>query len=268
VGKMAGKLFIVGFGPGDKKHMTLRCLEAIEQSDVIVGYELYVDLIREMLENKEVYTTQMQEEIDRVKTAIQKALEGHAVSLVSSGDSGVYGMAGLVFEVLSEMRAQGLPVDIEVEVIPGVTAATAVAALLGAPLMHDFATISLSDLLTPWPVILKRIEAAAAADFVIVIYNPKSSRRVTQVVEARDVILKYRHKSTPVGIVRKAYREGQEVIVTDLEHMLNHKIDMLTTIVVGNSSTFVFNGRMVTPRGYSGKYELLKNDRVGEETIV
>lgn len=254
---MRGKLFVVGFGPGDKKHMTLRCLEAIKQSNVIVGYELYVDLIKELLENKQVYTTQMQEEIDRVKTAIQKALEGHIVSLVSSGDSGVYGMAGLVFEVLSEMYARGLPVDIDVEVVPGVTAATAAAALLGAPLMHDFATISLSDLLTPWPVILKRIEAAAAADFVIVIYNPKSSRRITQVVEARDVILKYRHKNTPVGIVRKAYREGQEVIVTDLEHMLDYKIDMVTTIIIGNSSSFVFNGKIVTPRGYSRKYELV-----------
>jgi precorrin-3B C17-methyltransferase len=257
VHKMRGKLFVVGIGPGDKKHMTLRCLEAIQQSDVIVGYELYVDLIKDMLENKQVYTTQMQEEIDRVKIAIQKALEGHTVSLVSSGDSGVYGMAGLVFEVLSEMHAQGLSVDIDIEVVPGVTAAIAAASLLGAPLMHDFAIISLSDLLTPWPVILKRIEAAAAADFVIVIYNPKSSRRTTQIVEARDIILKYRSKNTPVGIVRKAYREGQEVIVTDLEHMLDYKIDMVTTIIIGNSSTFVFNGKIVTPRGYSRKYELV-----------
>jgi len=255
---LTGTLHIVGIGPGNKENMTLRAIEVIEKSDVVVGYELYLHLIEEMLDGKEVISTQMQEEIDRARAAIEKASGGHTVALVSSGDAGVYGIAGLAFEIISQMHEKGQKVNFSLEVVPGVTAANAAGALLGAPLIHDFAAISLSDLLTPRDVIEKRVASAAEADFIIVVYNPRGSRFRENLGRAKEIILQYRPGTTPVGIVRKAYRDGQEIIITNLDDMLKYNVDMVTTIIIGNSVTFGFENYMVTPRGYSKKYELLQ----------
>jgi precorrin-3B C17-methyltransferase len=251
-----GKLFVVGFGPGDLKNMTIWAKEAIDESDVVIGYETYIDIIRPFIQGKEIYETGMTEEVDRAKFAVQKALEGKKVAIVSSGDAGVYGMAPLVFEVL--LSAGWKPGDNpDVEVIPGVTSALACASLVGSPLSLDFAVISMSDLLVPWEVIEKRVEAAAMGDFVIVIYNPKSKKRTWQLSRARDIILKYRSPDTPVAIVKSAFRLGQKVKITTLKEMSDDSlVGMLTTIIIGNSTTFVKNGIMLTPRGYSQKYDI------------
>lgn len=251
----SGKIFLVGVGPGAVDHFTARAKEAIIASDVIVGYSTYIELVSSQIEGKEVISTGMTEEIDRAKAAVEKAGQGKIVAVVSSGDVGIYGMAGLVFEVLFD---QGWKpgVGIDVEVVPGVTAMSAIAALLGAPIMHDFASISMSDLLTPWPVIEKRMEAAAGADFVIGIYNPQSKRRNWQLKKSQEILLKYRKPSTPVGIVKSAFRGAQNVVLTTLDDMCNHEIGMLTTIIVGNSHTFMRDNLMVTPRGYENKYVL------------
>ncbi len=251
-----GKILVVGFGPGSSEHLTYRARAAIEEAEVVVGYTTYIGLIRDLILGKEVIMTGMQEEVQRARLAVERAEAGQRVAVVSSGDAGIYGMAGLIYEVLEEKGWQPGS-GIAVEVVPGVTALCAAAALLGAPIMHDFAAVSLSDHLTPWPVIAKRIEAAAEADFVLVLYNPKSGRRTQQIVETREILLRHRSPSTPVGIVKSAYREGQRVAITDLEHMLDHEIGMLTTIVIGNSSTKCFGGLMVTPRGYQRKYALV-----------
>ena len=244
-----GKLFLVGIGPGDPEHLTLRAREAINQSEVVVGYKSYIKLIEPYLGQKEVIATGMGAEVERVKTAISLAKKGKTVSLVSSGDTGIYGMAGLVGEVLGHR-------DIDIEVIPGVPLLVASAALLGAPINSDFVSISLSDYLVPWPEITQRLELAAQGNFVIVLYNPRSQRRKVQLIKAREIILKYRPPSTPVGIATNAYRQEQEVLITDLEHMLDYEIGMNTTIIVGNSATFTIDGWMVTPRGYHKKYDL------------
>lgn len=213
----------------------------------------------------------MRQEVERCAKAVELAQEGKKVAVICSGDPGIYAMAGLVFEILksrtqsTEDRAQTEDKDgpgSEIEVIPGIPALSAGAARLGAPLMHDFVSISLSDLLTPWDVIEKRLEAAAAADFVIVIYNPKSKGRQEHIKKARDIILRFRHARTPVGIVRAAMREDEEITVTDLENMLNNKIDMQSTVIIGNSQTFTWGNRMVTPRGYRNKYKFkMKNEK-------
>lgn len=250
-----GKIFLVGVGPGAVEHFTARAREAIEQSSVIVGYSTYIELVSTQIEGKEVISTGMTEEIDRAKLAVERAASGKIVSVVSSGDAGIYGMAGLVYEVLFDRGWK--PGDgISVETVPGVTAMNAIAALLGAPIMHDFASVSMSDLLTPWPVIEKRVEAAAAADFVLGIYNPQSKRRNWQLKKAQEILLKYRKPETPVGIVKSAYRPAQNVVLTTLAEMCDHEIGMLTTILVGNSHTFSRDGLMVTPRGYENKYVL------------
>jgi precorrin-3B C17-methyltransferase len=229
---------------------------------VVVGYKTYVDLVQPLLTGQEVVATGMMGELQRCQLAIDRALAGEKVALVSSGDVGVYGMAGLALEICQERGlklgplGRGPEVDLALEVVPGVPALTAAAALLGAPLMHDFVAISLSDLLTPWEVIQKRMEAAAAADFVIVIYNPKSKKRDWQLGRVREMILKHRQAETPVGIVSRAMREGQEVIVTTLAEMLQHPVDMQTIIIIGNSQTYAAGGYMITPRGYLDKYEL------------
>jgi cobalt-precorrin 5A hydrolase/precorrin-3B C17-methyltransferase len=246
-----GKLFLVGIGPGDAEQMTFRAREAINQSEVVVGYKSYIKLIEPYLSQKEVIATGMGEEVERVKTAIRLARKGRIVSLVSSGDTGIYGMAGLVGEVLSEQAG-----DIDIEVIPGVPLLVASATLLGAPISGDFVSISLSDYLVPWEEIIKRLELASQGNFVIVLYNPKSQKRQRQLTEAREIILKHRPPSTPVGIASDAYRQKQEVAVTDLEHMLDYEIGMNTTVIVGNSTTFNLDGWMVTPRGYKKKYNL------------
>ena len=241
-----GKIYVVGIGPGKKKNMTFRAYEAMKNSDIIVGYKTYVDLVKEYYPGKEMKSSAMTKEVDRCTEVLELARQGKTVSLISSGDAGVYGMAGIMLEIADE--------DMEVEVIPGITATNAAAAIAGAPIMHDYATISLSDLLTDWELIKKRLELAAQGDFVVSIYNPKSRGRVTQIEEAREIMMKYKPKSTPVAIVRNAGREDERYILTTLEKMLDHEIDMLTIVLIGNSNTFVKNGKIITPRGYEGKY--------------
>ncbi|MED3563503.1 precorrin-3B C(17)-methyltransferase [Bacillus xiapuensis] len=252
---MTGKLLVIGFGPGDYKHITERARNAIQESDIIIGYKTYVDLVKGLLSGQQIISTGMTEEVSRAQEAVKQAEQGKKVAVISSGDAGVYGMAGLVYEVLIE---KGWKKDsgVEVEVIPGISAINSCAALLGAPVMHDACTISLSDHLTPWKLIEKRIEAAAQADFVIALYNPKSGRRTRQIVEAQQILLKYRSPATPVGLVKSAYRDSQNIVMTNLLDMLDHEIGMLTTVIIGNSSTFFYDDLMITPRGYQRKYTL------------
>lgn len=245
------KIYIVGTGPGGIEHITPRAFRAIRAADVIIGYKTYLDLISELIEDKEVISFGMTQEVERGRKALEIASEGKIVAVISGGDPGVYGMAGLVLEVLKNSYSSSKP---HVEVIPGISALNACAARLGAPIMHDFAVISLSDRLTPWKAIRKRLEAASAADFVIVLYNPKSRGRPEHIRKARAIILKHRKPETPVGIVRAATRETDRVIVTNLEAFLDHEMDMQTTIIIGNSQTFVFDGYLITPRGYLEKY--------------
>ena len=231
--------------------MTPEAGEALAVAEVIVGYQTYLDLIPEFLVGKEVIASQMMKEVDRCRKALDLAGEGRIVALVSGGDPGIYAMAGLVFEMAREQN-----VCVEIEVIAGIAALNACAARLGAPLMHDFAAISLSDLLTPWEKIEKRLEAAAAADFVVVIYNPKSKKRAEHIVKAREILLAHRAPETPVGIVTAATRDNERIVLTTLDKMLTSEIDMQTTVIIGNSATFAWQGFMVTPRGYAAKYEL------------
>ncbi len=236
------KLYIVGIGPGGREHMTLKALEVLKKVETVVGYTYYIELIKDLIEGKEIIETGMRGEIERCRAAIDSVKSGKDTAIISTGDAGLYGMAGPIYEMAE---------DIEIEVVPGVTSAFSAASELGAPIMHDFAVISLSDLLTPWELIKKRIEAAAEADFVIAIYNPRSKSRTTQIVEAFDIIRKYKKGSTPVGLVRHSGREGREITVTDVENIDFEKIDMMTVVIVGNRETFIKNGKMVTPRGYS-----------------
>jgi precorrin-3B C17-methyltransferase len=258
--KGRGKLYVVGFGPGHFDHMTHRAREALSDSDVIVGYNTYVDIIRDLLDKQEIVQTGMTEEVSRAQTAVELAESGKKVAVISSGDAGVYGMAGLVYEVLVE-KGWHPGEGVEVEVIPGVSAINSCAALLGSPVMHDACMISLSDHLTPWETIARRIEAAAAADFVIALYNPKSGRRTRQIVETQRILLQYRSPDTPVGLVKSAYRERQNVVITTLGEMLEHEIGMLTTVLIGNTTTFVHHGLMITPRGYQRKYTLTQKEQ-------
>ena len=226
--------------------MTLKARKEIENAEVVIGYKTYVALIQSIIKpDAEVVSGIMGQEVERAKIAVAKALEGKRVTVVSSGDPGVYGMAGLVLEVAD---LENLPVS--VEIVPGVTAATAAAAQLGAPLVSDFAVVSLSDLLTPWSLIEKRLQAAAEAGFVIVLYNPQSQGRKEPLAKAYEILLEHRSPDTPVGIVRQAGRKGEETVVTTLKEMLGCSVDMATTIIVGNSTTRVIGKRMVTPRGY------------------
>lgn len=218
---------------------------------MIVGYRTYLDLIPEYLDGKEVLASQMMKEVDRCRKSLALASGGKKVALVSGGDPGIYAMAGLAFELAKEHDF-----SCAIEIIPGIAAVNGCAARLGAPLMHDFAAISLSDLLTPWEVIEKRLEAAAGADFVLAIYNPKSKRRVEQIVRAREILLAHRDPQTPVGIVTAATRENEQIVITTLEKMLECEIGMQSTVMIGNSQTYIWNEKMVTPRGYTGKYEL------------
>ncbi len=229
--------------------MTPKARTEIEAANVIVGYGTYVKLIQSIVKpGAEVFSGTMGKEVERAKIAVTKAKEGNRVVMVSSGDPGVYGMAGIVLEVAAMEKA-----DLPVEIVPGVTAATAAASKLGAPLVSDFAVISLSDLLTPWEKIERRLEAAVSADFSIVLYNPKSEGRIEPLMKAYEIMLKHIHPNTPVGIVKQAGREGETVKVTTLKELLNADIDMVTTIIVGNSATKVVEGKMVTARGYDLK---------------
>jgi len=215
---------------------------------VIVGYQTYIELLDGLIDGKEVISSGMTREVERCSLAIEKALAGNYVAVVSSGDPGIYGMAGITLELLEK---QGAGDRLEVEIVPGITSANAAASSLGAALMHDFTVISLSDLLTPWEVIEKRLEAAARADFVTVLYNPVSRKRTEQIKRAREIFLRYRPRSTPVGIVRNAKRSGEEVTRTDLEGFLDNHIDMFTVVLIGSSQTYHTEKFMITPRGYN-----------------
>lgn len=250
-----GRIMLVGLGPGSHDHLTARARAAIAEADTVIGYVTYIRLVAELLESKEVIRKSMTEELDRAIEAFERARQGRKVALISSGDAGVYGMAGPTFEVL--FQAGWTPESgIEVEIIPGASALNTCAALVGAPLTHDFCAISLSDLLTPWPTIARRLDAVAAADFVVALYNPKSGRRTRQIVEARRLFLRHRRPDTPVAIVKSAYRPRQRIELTTLERMTECDIGMLSTVLIGNSNTFVRHGLMVTPRGYRNKYDV------------
>ncbi len=238
------KIFVVGIGPGAYEQMTVKAADALRRSDVIIGYTVYVDLVREHFAGKELLTTPMKKEVDRCVMAFEEAKKGKVVSMICSGDAGVYGMAGLMYEV-----GVNYP-DVELEIIPGVTAATGGAAVLGAPLIHDFCLISLSDLLTPWEKIEKRLLAAAEADFVVCLYNPSSRKRHDYLQKACDLMLRYKSEDTVCGIVNHIAREGQSEQVMTLRELRDTQVDMFTTVFVGNSQTKEIGGKMVTPRGY------------------
>ena len=254
-----GKLYVVGVGPGSHDHMTYRAKQVIEESEVIVGYETYVGLVEDLIQGKEVYRYAMTQEVDRANQAIGFAEKGRIVSLVSSGDPGIYGMVGLIYEILAE-KGWDRDRDIHVECVPGVSSLNSCAALVGSPLMTDFAVVSMSDLLVPWDLIVKRVEAAALGDYVTVIYNPASKKRIHQLHDTREIFLKHRKPETPVAIVKGAYRETQQFVITTLDKMLEHQdmLGMITTVIVGNSSTYNYKGMMINPRGYTSKYELVK----------
>lgn len=235
------KLYVIGIGPGGRENMTLRAINALIKSEVIVGYTPYIEYLEELVKGKEIISTGMKGEIERCKAAIESVRGGKNTSIVSTGDAGLYGMAGPILELAK---------DIEVEIVPGVTAAFSAAGELGSPIMHDFCSISLSDLLTPWSLIEKRIENAAAADFVITIYNPRSKGRKKHIEKAVEIMLKYKSPSTPVGIVKNSGRDGQEQIITTLGNIDYKKIDMLCVLIIGNSMTYIENDHMITPRGY------------------
>ena len=238
------KVFVVGIGPGDERQMTPRAMDALLKSDVIAGYEGYIRLIRERFDGKRFIATGMTKEADRCRAALGEAEAGRTVSVICSGDAGIYGMAGLLFELAQAYEGM------EIEVIPGITAACSGGALLGAPLGHDFAVISLSDLLTPWDVIEKRLRAAAEADFAICLYNPDSHKRTGYLKKACDIVLDYREPGTTCGIVRNIGRESESFLVMPLEELKDADADMFSTVFIGNTQTRCIGKHMVTPRGY------------------
>ncbi len=238
------KLFVVGLGPGGADGMTFRAQNVLRASDVIVGYTVYIDLVRADFPDKEFLSTPMRKEVDRVRLALETAAQGRTVALICSGDAGVYGMSGLCEELLPQYPG------VELETVPGVSAVLSGAAILGAPLMHDFAVISLSDLLTPWEKIETRLLAAAEADFVICLYNPSSHKRHDYLQRACDLILRFASPETVCGIARNIGREGESTQVLTLEKLRDTEVDMFSTVFIGNSQTKNINGKMVTPRGY------------------
>ncbi|MEI3246679.1 MAG: precorrin-3B C(17)-methyltransferase [Lachnospiraceae bacterium] len=240
------KIYVVGIGPGEYEQMTLKAIHALEASDVIIGYTVYVDLVREHFAGKEFMTTPMKKEVDRCVIAFEEAKKGKTVSMICSGDAGVYGMAGLMYEVGVKYP------ETELEIVPGVTAALGGAAVLGAPLIHDFCLISLSDLLTPWEKIEKRLLAASDADMGICLYNPSSKKRHDYLRKACDLMMQYKSPETVCGIVGNIGREGQDYRVMTLKELRDTPVDMFTTVFIGNSQTKEIAGKMVTPRGYKG----------------
>lgn len=250
------KITVIGLGPGSILDMTPRARTAIEQAEVVVGYTTYIKLIEELLEGsgKQVIGTGMMQEIDRCRLAVEEAAAGKETVVVSSGDAGVYGMAGLVLElVLKRSEAERPQWG---GVVAGVSAVNAAASVLGAPLMHDFAVISLSNLLTPWELIRKRIQMAAEGDFVTALYNPKSKKRIENIEEVREIMLKFRSPDTPVGIVTAASREKQTKVISTLQDFTKEEINMFSLVIIGNSQTYVQDGWMITPRGYENKENL------------
>ena len=241
---MTKKVYVVGLGPGGVEQMTRRAQETLAACDVIAGYNVYIDLIKDDYKDKEFLSTGMRKEVERCKLAIEEALKGKTVAMVSSGDAGVYGMAGIMYQIAAEFP------ELEVEVIPGITAACSGAAVLGAPLISDFTLISLSDLLTPWEKIEKRLDLASQADFVICLYNPSSFKRHDYLQKACDIMLKNQRADVPAGIVRNIGREGEEYEIMTLAELRDAHVDMFSTVIIGNSQTEVINNKMVTPRGY------------------
>jgi precorrin-3B C17-methyltransferase len=235
---------VVGLGPGGADGMTVRAKAAIEASDVVVGYTVYIDLIRDLFPDKTFLTTPMRREVERVRLALETAAQGKTVAMVCSGDAGVYGMSGLCEELQSAYP------DVAIETVPGVSAVLSGAAILGAPLMHDFAVISLSDLLTPWEKIEKRLLAAAEADFVICLYNPSSRKRHDYLSRACDLVLRFASPETVCGVAKNIGREGEETTILPLKALRDTEVDMFSTVFIGNSQTKIINGKMVTPRGY------------------
>ena len=239
-------IYVVGIGPGSKDMMTIEAIKAIENADVIVGYKTYINLIAEFIEDKEVVSNGMRQEIDRCKKAVEIAKEGKNVAVVSSGDAGIYGMAGLILELTTKEEK-----EVPVKVVPGVTASIGAAAILGAPIMHDFCHISLSDLLTPWEVIEKRLKLAAEADFVVCLYNPRSKGRSEHLAKAFEIMGEFKDGSIPVRIVKDVGREKEEKFICTFDTMDFERVDMTTMVVIGNKSTFIKDGKMITPRGYT-----------------
>ncbi|MCB2289535.1 precorrin-3B C(17)-methyltransferase [Clostridium sp. CS001] len=235
-----GKLYVIGIGPGGLKHMTIRAKEAIEESNIVVGYNKYIDMIKPLLDGKELFSTGMMGEEERCKKALELCGD-NIVSVVSTGDSGIYGMAGLILQLRE---------DEEVEVIPGVTASSAAASVLGAPLMHDNCNISLSDLMTPYELIKKRVDLAAQGDFIISLYNPKSKGRPNYLRENIDIIRKHRAGTVPIAVVKNALRDGQEVNISTLDTFDENIVDMMSIVIIGNSQSYIADGKFITPRGY------------------
>ena len=236
-----GKLYVIGIGPGGLEHMTLRAKEAIEESNIVVGYNKYIDMIKPLVENKELFSTGMRGEEARCRKALELSKEDNTVALISTGDSGIYGMAGLILQMQK---------DENVEIITGVTASSAAGSVVGAPLMHDNCNISLSDLMTPYELIKKRVRNAADADMIISLYNPRSKGRPHYLREAIEIIKEYRDLNTPVAVVRHALRDGQEYKLFNLENLDEEVVDMFSIVIVGNSQSFVKEGKLITPRGY------------------
>ncbi|MBV8557044.1 MAG: precorrin-3B C(17)-methyltransferase [Planctomycetaceae bacterium] len=243
-----GTLFVVGLGPGSPGLLTPDAASALDAADVVVGYQGYLDLIAPRLAGKEVIGRGLGQEVERARAALELAERGRTVALVSSGDAGVYGMGGVAWELAARRET-----DVEIVVVPGVTAACSAAARLGAPLAHDWACLSLSDLLTPWDVIARRAEAVARADFALVVYNPGSRTRTWQLAALAEVLLRHRDPRTPVGLVENAYRPGERVEVVRLSDLATATVSMFTTVVIGSSRTFLCRGRMVTPRIHEAK---------------
>ncbi|MDO5302351.1 MAG: precorrin-3B C(17)-methyltransferase [Clostridia bacterium] len=239
------KIYVVGIGPGAYEKMTIEAAEALKKCDCIVGYDVYIDLVKDHFADKKFMSTPMRKEVDRCVMAFDEASKDQTVAMICSGDAGVYGMASLIYQVGADYP------ETEIEIIPGVTAAISGAAVLGAPLIHDFCLISLSDLLTPWELIEARLKAAAAGDFVVSLYNPSSIKRHDYLQKACDILMEYgKEPETVCGIVKMIGREGQECQTMTLAELRDTKVDMFTTVFIGNSSTMNMNGKMVTPRGY------------------
>ena len=238
------KIYVVGLGPGAGDQMTVQAKKVLDACPVIIGYTVYIDLVRPLFPEKQFLSTPMRKEADRCKMAFEEVKKGVDVAMVCSGDSGIYGMAGLIYEI-----GRDYP-EIGIEIVPGITAASGGAAGLGAPLMHDFAVISLSDLMTPLDLIMKRVDCAGQGDMIVCLYNPKSKKRVDYVEKAADILMKYRKAETPVGIVRNAGRKDESHCITTLGALKDADIDMFSVVIIGNSQTYEKNGRMITPRGY------------------
>lgn len=235
-----GKLYVIGIGPGGLSHMSLRAKEAIEESNIVAGYVKYIDMVKPLLDGKEIFSNGMRGEEDRCREALALSKE-NTVALISTGDAGIYGMAGLILEMKE---------DENVEIIPGITASSAAGAVVGAPLMHDNCNISLSDLMTPYEDIKNRVDLAAKGDFVISLYNPKSKGRPHYLREAIEIIKQYRETSTPVAVVRHALREGESYKLFTIENFDDSVVDMFSIVIIGNSKSFIKNGQFITPRGY------------------